>query len=110
MLLNLLHTFQQWLKDYFFSFTFLSCYDHNYIIQTFASCLDVSLAHGATIVDNKGNIISFGAIITNEAGSSGGGRGSAAKRLSTYGGYSIKISTDGYIELYIQGNINYSIK
>jgi hypothetical protein len=65
---------------------------------------------GATIVDNKGNIISFGAIITNEAGSSGGGRGSAAKRLSTYGGYSIKISTDGYIELYIQGNINYSIK
>ena len=65
---------------------------------------------GATIVDNKGNVISFGAIITNEAGSSGGGRGSAAKRLSTYGGYSIKISTDGYIELYIDGNINYSIK
>lgn len=65
---------------------------------------------GATIVDNNGNVISFGAIITNEAGSSGGGRGSAAKRLSNYDGYSIKISTDGYIELYIKGNMNYSIK
>lgn len=40
------------------------------------------------------------AIIKNDSGSTGGGRGAASKKLSDYG-FSIKISTDGYIELYI---------
>ncbi len=65
---------------------------------------------GASIVDENGKVISFGAIIKNNAGSSGGGRGAAAKSLSEYGGFAIKISTDGYIEVYIDGNKVYSIK
>ena len=65
---------------------------------------------GASIIDEDGNVISFGAIIKNNAGSSGGGRGAAAKALSEYGGFAIKISTDGYIEVYINGNKVYSIK
>lgn len=65
---------------------------------------------GATIIDKKGKIISFGAIIQNDKGSSGGGRGAAAKKLSNYGGFAIKISTDGYIEVYIEGKLRYSIK
>lgn len=34
---------------------------------------------GATIIDYDGNIISVGAIIKNDSGSYGGGRGAAAK-------------------------------
>lgn len=65
---------------------------------------------GASIIQKDGKIVSFGAIIQNEKGSSGGGRGSAAKRLSDYGGLAIKISTDGYIEVYIDKEIKYYIK
>lgn len=65
---------------------------------------------GACIINQKGEILSFGAIIENEAGSSGGGRGAAAKRLSRLGGFAVKISTDGYIEVYVDGNNVYSIK
>jgi len=65
---------------------------------------------GACIVDRNFNIISFGAIIRNEAGSSGGGRGAATKTLSCFDGFSIKISTDGYIEVYVNGKKVYSIK
>ena len=65
---------------------------------------------GACIVNKDFNIVSFGAIIKADAGSSGGGRGAAAKKLSTYGGFSIKISTDGYIEVYHSGKRIYSIK
>lgn len=64
---------------------------------------------GACILNSKGEICSFGAIIKNDSGSSGGGRGAAAKKLSRFG-MAIKISTDGYIELYIDGNIKYAIK
>ncbi len=64
---------------------------------------------GATIIDYEGNIISIGAIIQNDSGSYGGGRGAAAKKLSNYG-FSIKISTDGYIEVYIKDRIKYNIK
>lgn len=64
---------------------------------------------GATILDNKGKVIAFGAIIQNDSGSYGGGRGAAAKKLSKYG-LAIKISTDGYIEVYIQGEIKYRMK
>lgn len=69
------------------------------------SCLD-----GASIFDIHGAIISFGAIIQNDAGSQGGGRGAAARKLSNYGGFAIKISTDGYIEVYVNGLNIYSIK
>lgn len=65
---------------------------------------------GACIIDKTGKVISFGAIIKNDAGSSGGGRGAAAKKLSEYGGFAIKISTDGYIEVYIDSKRVYSIK
>ena len=65
---------------------------------------------GATIIDKDGNVIAIGAIIQNEAGSSGGGRGAAAKKLSSFGGFSIKISTDGYIEVYASEAKIYSIK
>ena len=65
---------------------------------------------GATILDEEGYVISFGAITENEKGSSGGGRGAAASRLSNYQGYATKISTDGYIELYYDGEILYQIK
>lgn len=65
---------------------------------------------GATILDLEGNVIAFGAIIQNNRGSSGGGRGAAASRLSDFGGFATKISTDGYIELYKKKEICYQIK
>ena len=64
---------------------------------------------GACIINSDGTPISFGAIIKNDSGSSGGGRGAATRKLSRYG-CAIKISTDGYIELYIGGTLKYSIK
>ena len=64
---------------------------------------------GACILDCEGNIYSFGAIIQNDSGSSGGGRGAAARKLSAYG-MAVKISTDGYIELYINQVVEYAIK
>ena len=65
---------------------------------------------GATILDLQGHVIAFGAIIQNNSGSSGGGRGAAASRLSDFDGFATKISTDGYIELYRQGEVCYQIK
>ena len=64
---------------------------------------------GATIIDSNGYVISFGAIIKNDSGSYGGGRGAAARKLSKYG-LAIKISTDGYIEVYIDGEMKYKMK
>lgn len=64
---------------------------------------------GACIIDTKGEVLSFGAIIKNDSGSSAGGRGAAARKLSRYG-MAIKISTDGYIELYVNDSKKYSIK
>lgn len=64
---------------------------------------------GACIIDLRGNICAFGAIIQNESGSAGGGRSAAARRLSRFG-LAVKISTDGYIELFIDGEAVYSIK
>lgn len=64
---------------------------------------------GATIIDSNGRIVSIGAIIQNDSGSSGGGRGAAAKKLSNFG-FAIKISTDGYIEVYIRERVKYRIK
>jgi len=64
---------------------------------------------GACILNHAGEVYSFGAIIQNDSGSTGGGRGAAAKKLSTYG-MAVKISTDGYIELYVDGEERYAIK
>lgn len=64
---------------------------------------------GACILDCTGKVYSFGAIIQNDSGSSGGGRGAAARKLSAYG-MAVKISTDGYIELYINETVVYAIK
>lgn len=64
---------------------------------------------GACILNCRGEVISFGAIIRNDSGSTGGGRGAAAKKLSQYG-MAVKISTDGYIELYVDGENIYAIK
>lgn len=52
---------------------------------------------GATVVDSDGTVITCGAIIKIDAGSSGGGRLAAAKTLAKYG-ISLKISTDGIIQ------------
>lgn len=64
---------------------------------------------GACILDYRGNVYSFGAIIQNDCGASGGGRSSAARKLSAYG-MAVKISADGYIELYINREVVYAIK
>ncbi len=64
---------------------------------------------GACIVGTDGKIYACGAIIQNDSGSSTGGRSSAAKKLSQYG-VAIKISTDGYIEVYKENSLVYSIK
>lgn len=64
---------------------------------------------GACIIDYTGKIYAFGAIIQNDSGSATGGRSSAAKKLSRYG-IAIKISTDGYIDVYINEKLVYSIK
>ena len=64
---------------------------------------------GACIIDTEGNICSAGAIIKNDSGSSEGGRGAAAKKLSRYG-IAIKISTDGYIDVYENKKARFSIK
>ena len=36
-------------------------------------------------------------------------RGGSEKKLSNYG-FAIKISTDGYIELFVNGELTYAIK
>lgn len=64
---------------------------------------------GACIIGCNGKVQAFGAIIQNDSGSLGGGRGAAARKLSEYG-MAVKISTDGYIEVYVEGNLVYSIK
>lgn len=64
---------------------------------------------GAMILRENGHLLSVGAIIQNESGSYGGGRGAAARRLSNYG-FAIKISTDGYIECYKEGKKVFKIK
>lgn len=65
---------------------------------------------GACIIDAlQGTIYSFGAIIQNDSGSATGGRSAAAKKLSRYGA-AIKISTDGYIDVFVNEMLVYSIK
>lgn len=83
--------------------------DNNFInLDRKLRCELISM-DGACVLNTSGNICAFGAIIKNDSGSSGGGRGAAARKLSRYG-FAIKISTDGYIELFLQGQLVYSIK
>lgn len=70
---------------------------------------DLIAMDGACILDTKGNICAVGAIIQNDSGSSGGGRSAAAKKISNYG-LAVKISTDGYIELFVEGEPVYAVK
>jgi len=51
---------------------------------------------GATVIDWKGNIHAAGAIISVDSGIMGGGRTTAAKKLSEYG-LAFKVSEDGSI-------------
>ena len=64
---------------------------------------------GACIINPEGEIYSIGAIIRNKGGSSGGGRSAACKQLSEFG-IAIKISTDGYIEVFKGGEAVYTVK
>ena len=70
---------------------------------------ELTAMDGACILTTRGEIVSFGAIIRNKSGSAGGGRSAACEELSKHG-LAIKISTDGYVELYINGDVCYSIK
>lgn len=65
---------------------------------------------GACILNFDGDVCAVGAIICNDSGSSGGGRSAAAKKLSKYGGMAVKISTDGYIEVFANYLPVYAIK
>lgn len=64
---------------------------------------------GSCIMSCTGAVYAFGAIIQNDSGSAGGSRSAAAKKLSAYG-VAVKISTDGYIEVYINEEAVYAIK
>ena len=70
---------------------------------------DLAALDGAFIIDSNGDVVSIGTIIESEKGSSGGGRSAAAKRLSD-NGFAIKISTDGYIEVFVKKKKVYAIK
>jgi len=58
---------------------------------------------GATLIDHKGTILAVGAILKIAGGSTGGGRLAAAKALSKLG-VGIKVSQDGGITGFHDGN------
>lgn len=57
---------------------------------------EVLALDGATVIDHLGQVLAVGAIVHVPAGSEGGGRLAAAKRLSKLG-LGIKVSSDGPI-------------
>ena len=59
---------------------------------------------GSFIINTSGDILSAGAIVKIDGGSPGGGRTAAAIKMSQYGA-GIKVSEDGYIELYRDGKL-----
>ncbi len=71
--------------------------------------LELASMDGASIIDEEGKIIAFSSIVNLTLRGDGGGRSAAAKSLSMYG-ISVKVSTDGYFEIYENGNIIYSLK
>ncbi len=58
---------------------------------------------GATVLHHNGQIQAVGSILRVPGGSTGGGRTAAAKCLSSFG-MGIKISNDGYVEIYAPGD------
>lgn len=58
---------------------------------------------GATILDHKGKVLAVGAILKISGGSVGGGRRAAAVALSRFG-LGIKVSQDGEILIFHDGN------
>lgn len=58
---------------------------------------------GATIITYQGEILTVGAIIKIAGGSTGGGRLAATKTLAAYG-TAIKVSADGMVEAFVQGD------
>ncbi len=61
---------------------------------------DLCSVDGALIIDASGTILTAGAIVRTEGNpATGGGRSAAAKALGRCG-FGIKISSDGYIEIY----------
>lgn len=58
---------------------------------------------GATILTYQGEILAVGAIIKIGGGSTGGGRLAATKTLAAYG-TAIKVSADGMVEAFVQGD------
>ncbi len=71
--------------------------------------LEMASMDGATIIKENGDIITSGSIVALETRGEGGGRSAAAKTLSNYG-IAIKVSTDGYFEIYKNQKIIYSLK
>ena len=61
---------------------------------------ELTAMDGACILSADGTTVAFGAIIRSDPESSGGARGAACRTLSHYG-MAIKISTDGYVEMYL---------
>lgn len=59
---------------------------------------------GATLIDHHGKVLAVGAILQIPGGSAGGGRLAAAKALSTLG-VGIKVSQDGGIRGFHDGNV-----
>lgn len=60
---------------------------------------------GAVLVDAEtGNIYNVGAIIPNEGASGVGARTTAAKEIARNGGLAIKISDDGYCQIFAPGH------
>lgn len=64
---------------------------------------------GSLIIDTEGNIISVGTIVKIEGGSLSGGRTAATILLSRFG-IGIKISSDGYIAAYHDGQLDPVLK
>lgn len=71
--------------------------------------LELLSMDGATIIDSLGNICAISSIVDLSDRDSGGGRAAATKSLSNYG-IAIKVSTDGYFEVYYKKHIIYSNK
>lgn len=71
--------------------------------------LELLSMDGATIIDCLGNICATSSIVDLSDRGSGGGRAAATKSLSNYG-IAIKISTDGYFEIYYKKSVIYSNK
>jgi hypothetical protein len=71
--------------------------------------LELTAMDGATIMSQSGEIIALGSIVDLNTRGDGGGRTAAAKSLSTYG-VAIKVSTDGYIEMYHKQQVKYSLR